>query len=248
MNRVLFSFIITSIAGLSTLIGSLIIFIKPKNKNKIILSSLAFASSVMLLISFTDLIPESFNLLKNSINLIPLVLIILISINIGIIISIFIKKYVPENNNKLYKIGIISMITIILHNIPEGMATFMATNTNTKLGLNLSIAIALHNIPEGISIAIPIYYSTKSKIKAFFYTFISGLSELFGAIITYLFLRAFVNYFTMGILFSIIAGIMIYISIFELLNTSIKYNNKKYTIIFFLIGFIFVIISKFVLE
>ena len=138
------------------------------------------------------------------------------------------------------------MLAIIIHNIPEGIATFMATNTNTKLGINLSIAIALHNIPEGISIAIPIYYSTKSKFKALLYTFISGLSELFGVIITYLFLRPFVNIYTMGILFSIIAGIMIHISLFELLPTSFSYKNKKYTFIFYLLGLIFIIISKLV--
>lgn len=244
MDQTLFSFIITTLAGLSTLLGSLIIFIKKENKNKIILSSLSFASSVMLLISFTDLIPESYNMFKNHLKLYPLILIILISINIGIIISLFIKKYIPENNDKLYRVGIISMLAIIIHNIPEGMATFMATNTNTKLGINLSIAIALHNIPEGISIAIPIYYSTKSKLKAILYTLISGLSELFGAIITYVFLRPFVNNYTMGILFSIIAGIMMHIALFELFPTSLSYNNKKYTFIFFIIGIIFVIISK----
>ena len=246
MDQTLFSFLITTLAGLSTLIGSLIIFINNTNKDKIIISSLAFASSVMLLISITDLIPESYNMFKNHIKLYPLIVIILISINIGIIISLFIKKYIPENNNKLYRVGVISMLAIIMHNIPEGMATFMATNTNTKLGINLSIAIALHNIPEGISIAIPIYYSTKSKLKAIIYTFIAGLSELFGAIITYVFLIPFVNNYTMGILFSIIAGIMIHISLFELLPTSISYDNKKYTLIFYLIGFIFVIISKIV--
>lgn len=246
MDQTLFSFIITTLAGLSTLLGSLIIFIKSKNINKIVLSSLSFASSVMLLISFTDLIPESYNMFKNHIKLYPLILIILISINIGIIISLFIKKYIPENNDKLYRVGIISMLAIIIHNIPEGMATFMATNINTKLGINLSIAIALHNIPEGISIAIPIYYSTKSKIKAILYTLISGLSELFGAIITYVFLRPFVNNYTMGILFSIIAGIMMHIALFELFPTSLSYNNKKYTFIFFIIGVIFVIISKFI--
>mgnify|MGYP002625352291 CR=1 FL=1 len=244
MDTTLLSFILTTLAGLSTLIGSLIIFVKKKNKEKIILSSLSFAASVMILISFTDLIPESYNMFKNHLNTFPMIIIILISINIGIIISLFIKKYIPENDNKLYKVGIISMIGIIFHNIPEGMATFMASNTNINLGINLCIAIALHNIPEGISIAIPIYYSTKSKFKAILYTFISGLSELFGAIITYLFLRPFVNNYVMGILFSLIAGIMLHIALVELLPTSLKYKNKKLSILFFILGFIFVLISK----
>ena len=242
MNSTLISFLLTTLAGLSTLIGSIVIFL---NKDKIIISSLAFASSVMILISLTDLIPESYNMLKNTFKLIPLILIILISINIGIILSFYIKKYIPENNNNnLYKVGLISMLAIIMHNIPEGMATFMASNTNISLGISLTIAIALHNIPEGISIAVPIYYSTNSKFKAILYTFISGLSELFGAIITYIFLKPFINDFIMGILFSIIAGIMIHIAISELLPTSLSYKNTRLTKLFILLGLIFIIISR----
>lgn len=245
MNSTLISFLLTTLAGLSTLIGSIVIFLNKKNKDKIIISSLAFASSVMILISITDLIPESYNMLKNTFKIIPLILIILISINIGIILSFYIKKYIPENNNNnLYKVGLISMLAIIMHNIPEGMATFMASNTNISLGISLTIAIALHNIPEGISIAVPIYYSTNSKLKAILYTFISGLSELFGAIITYIFLKPFINDFIMGILFSIIAGIMIHIAISELLPTSLSYKNTRLTKLFLLLGLIFIIISR----
>ena len=245
MNSTLISFLLTTIAGLSTLIGSIVIFLNKKNKDKIIISSLAFAASVMILISITDLIPESYNMLKNTFKLFPLILIILISINVGIILSFYIKKYIPENNNNnLYKVGLISMLAIIMHNIPEGMATFMASNTNISLGISLTIAIALHNIPEGISIAVPIYYSTNSKLKAIFYTFISGLSELFGAIITYIFLKPFINDFIMGILFSVIAGIMMHIAISELLPTSLSYKNTRLTKLFILLGLIFIIISR----
>ena len=246
MNFTLFSFLLTTIAGLSTVIGSIVIFLNKNNSKNIIVSSLAFASSVMLLVSITDLIPESVNMLSNF-KTIPLILIILIGLNIGIILSFYIEKYTPKNNNNnLYKVGIISMVAIIMHNIPEGMATFMASNTNISLGISLTIAIALHNIPEGISISVPIYYSTNSKLKAILYTFISGLSELLGAIITYLFLRPFINDFIMGILFSIIAGIMIFISLTELLPTSLSYNNKKITIKYFILGIIFILINHFV--
>lgn len=245
MNSTVFSFLLTTIAGLSTLIGSIVIFLNKKNAKKIIISSLSFASSVMIFVSLTDLVPESYNMLKNTFNLLPLILIILIGINVGIVLSFYIKKYVPDENDNLYKVGIISMLAIIFHNIPEGMATFMASNTNITLGISLTIAIALHNIPEGISIAVPIYYSTNSRAKAIFYTFISGLSELFGAIITYLFLKPFINDLALGILFAVIAGIMIHISITELLPTSLSYKNKKITFIFFIIGIIFVLFSHF---
>lgn len=247
MNPTILSFLLTLIAGLSTLIGSIVIFLNKKNKDKIIISSLAFASSVMFTISLTDLLPESYNMLNDIFKLVPLILIILISVNVGIILSFYIKKYIPENNNdNLYKVGLISMLAIIMHNIPEGMATFMASNTNISLGISLTIAIALHNIPEGISIAVPIYYSTNSKLKAILYTFISGLSEILGAVITYLFLKPLINDFLMGILFSLIAGIMLHISLTELLPTSLNYKNKKMTFISFIIGIIFVLFSHFV--
>lgn len=247
MNTTIFSFLLTTVAGLSTLIGSIIIFLNKKYSKKIIITSLSFASSVMIFVSLTDLIPESYNILKNIFNLYPLILIILIGINIGIILSFYIKKYIPEksNNDNLYKVGIISMLAIIFHNIPEGMATFMASNKDTSLGISLTIAIALHNIPEGISIAVPIYYSTNSKIKAILYTFVSGLSELFGAIITYLFLKPYINNILIGILFSVIAGIMLHIALTELLPASLRYKNRKTTIISFIIGMFFVLFSHY---
>ena len=106
----------------------------------------------------------------------------------------------------------------------------------------LTIAIALHNIPEGISISIPIYYSTNSKFKAFFYTFISGMSEPLGALISYLFLSRFINEIILGIIYSIIAGMMINISINELYKEAIDYN-KKNTIIYFIIGSFIMILN-----
>ena len=104
----------------------------------------------------------------------------------------------------------------------------------------------MHNIPEGISISIPIYYSTKSIKKTFLYTFISALSEPFGALITYLFLKNIMTDVLLGILFSTIAGIMLQISICELLPTANKYKKTKNLIIFFLIGIVFMLIKFFI--
>lgn len=119
----------------------------------------------------------------------------------------------------------------------------MASNTNIRVGISLTLAIALHNIPEGISISIPIYYSTKSKLKAIGYTLISALSEPLGAIITYLFLQKYINNTIMGFLFAVIAGIMIHISIYELLPSAKKYNQKSRTKTYFLIGTLFMLIN-----
>lgn len=247
LDITVYSFLLTFIAGFSTLIGALLIFFKAKT-NKIIVGSLAFASGVMFAVSLTDLIPEAINLFNYKSYLeIPLIVIFMV---LGIILSMTIDKYIPnvENTGKngLFRVGIISMLAIIMHNIPEGIATFMAASTDISLGISLTMAIALHNIPEGISIAVPIYYSTKSRGRALLYTFISGISEPFGAFLAFLFLKPFMNDFVMGVLMAVIAGIMTHIAFYELLPTSKKYNNHKLTYLFFIIGFIFMLINHFI--
>ena len=253
MNNIGYSFFITSFAGFSTLIGIVLIFFKFSNKDKVVLSSLAFASGVMLTVSITDLVPSSIDGFLKEYYFIPSILLVIIFIVIGICFSILINKYIPdignieENNKGLFRVGLISMVAIVFHNIPEGIATFMTSTQNIELGISLALAIALHNIPEGISISIPIYYSTKSKFKAFIYTFISGLSEPLGAVIAYLFLAPYMNNLIMSLILAIIAGIMTYISLYELIPASLKYNNVKSTIQYFLIGSIFMIICHFIL-
>ena len=247
MNNVEYSFLITLLAGLSTIVGSFLIFLKFKDISKVICCSLAFAAGVMITISMTDLIPSAINGILQKYYLVPGILITLIFIIIGIVISNLINKYIPDVNvdkigdSGLYKVGLISMIAIILHNVPEGIATFMTSTKNLELGLSLALAITLHNIPEGISISVPIYYSTKSKFKALVYTFISGISESFGAVIAYVFLAPFMSDLIMSFLLAIIAGIMISISTNELIPASLKYNHKKKSIVFYLIGSIFMI-------
>ena len=241
------AFILTTLAVLSTLLGTIPIFIKTK-PNKIITSALSFAAGVMITVSLIDLIPEGINYIHNTFKIIPTILIILIFIVLGIIISMTIDRYISNREGELYKVGIISMLAIILHNIPEGIATYLSGEFNFKLGLSLTIAIALHNIPEGISIAVPIYYSKKSRGKALLYTLFSALSEPLGALLAYLFLSKIINNNIIGILMSLIAGIMIQISLYELIPTSLKYKNKKRTITYLIIGILFMIINHFILK
>lgn len=240
------AFILTTLAGLSTLLGTLPIFIKNKT-NKIIISSLSFAAGVMITVSITDLIPEALNYLNKTFKIVPTLLIIGIFISLGIIISMTIDKYI-NREGELYKVGIISMIAIILHNIPEGIITYLGAETNIKLGLSLTIAIALHNIPEGISIAIPIYYAKKSRGKAILYTLTSALSEPLGALLAHLFLSKIMNNLLMGIILSVVAGIMIQIAVYELIPTSLKYKNKLRTILFITIGIIFMLLNHIIFK
>ena len=245
----LYPFILTTLAGLATLIGSLPIFIKIKNKDHLIAASCSFASGVMISISILDLFPESIRYLSKYFNSFIVISLSFIFLILGIIISMLLDNYFDKvsNSSSLFKVGILSMFAIILHNIPEGIVTYIVSNKNFILGFSICIAIALHNIPEGISIAIPIYYSTKSKKKALIYTLIASLSEPFGAILTQLFLINYINDFILGLLFSFIAGIMIQISSSKLLPTSNEYN-KKYSKIFFIIGFITMLISLILMK
>lgn len=247
-NSTLYAFILSFLAGISTVIGAFIIFFDKNKNNKIVTVSLSFAAGVMICVSLTDLLPNSFNMILNSNNPFPKLILTLIFLVLGIIISMLIDKYLPseyenKDNKGLYKIGIISMVAIILHNIPEGIATFITSTNNLTLGITLTLAIALHNIPEGISIAVPIYHSTGNKLKAIMYALLSGMSEVVGSVLAYFFLAPFINDHIMAALYAIIAGIMIHISVYELIPGAYKDSTLTKVLKYFIIGFIIMIIS-----
>ena len=252
-NRCLYAFILSFLAGISTVIGALVIFFDKRKNSKIVEISLSFAAGVMTCVSLTDLLPNSFRMILDNNNLFPKIILSLIFMTFGIIISMLIDKYLPDDNlntdNKgLYKIGIISMVAIVLHNVPEGIATFITSTNNLKLGLTITIAIALHNIPEGISIAIPIYHSTNNKLKAFLYALLSGMSEVLGSILAYLFLAPLINDHVMAALYAVIAGIMIHISVYELIPGAYKESTLKNVLKYFLIGFGVMILSHLLMD
>ena len=245
MNQNTYSFLLCFLSGLSTLIGFFFLLLKPKNKDNLLLTCLSFASGVMISISLTELFPEGIKLLNQKYNFTISLLLSLIFINIGIILSKWINHQIIVPN-KLYHLGILSMIVITLHNLPEGIATYLTAEKNIHLGFSLAISIALHNIPEGFTISVPIFYATKSKVKAFLYTFIAGISEPLGAILAHLLLKSWINNIFMGNLYSFIAGIMLYISITELLPESLSYKRYKQTIISFIIGYLLMILIQFI--
>lgn len=238
------AFIIATLAGLSTFIGAFIILFS-KNNISFLFKALAFASGVMFSLSIFDLIPESIKFLNTSVNIVHNFLIVIIFISVGFIITFILDKLieVKTKDKNLYKLGLLTMITIIVHNIPEGIATFVTLNNNLTLGISLAIAISMHNIPEGISTALPIYYHSKSKKKALIYVGAAAISEPFGALLSFLFLKP--TYLTLGIIYSIISGIMIYISMFEILPNITKNKNYKIVFIFYSLGIIFVLLNKF---
>ena len=242
MNKLINCFMTTLLAGLSTSLGIIPCLLK-NNKEKIISSSLMFSSGVMITLSIFSLIPESFKLLTQTFNKNQAILVTLFLFSLGVFIFKIINKNSKERNKStLYNLGILSLFTIIIHNIPEGMATFISYTSNPTIGIKLAIAIALHNIPEGIAIAIPIYYATKDLKKASIYTIISGLSEFIGALITYLFLKDYITPLLQSITLAITAGIMISISISEYIPHSKAYKEKNN--VYFFIGTIIMILTE----
>ena len=238
------SFLITLLSGLATLIGGLIVFINIKDKIKIISFSMFFSSSVMLFISVFDLIPASFSFINKIYDFIPSIAVMAIYVLFGgMFVRYFDRKV--DNNNSLYKIGIISMIALVIHNVPEGIITFISSTKNISLGISLSISIALHNIPEGIAVAIPIYYGENNKWKAFLFTFIAALSEPVGAIIGCLFVNSISDYL-FAIILSLTSGIMIYLSIFEMFKEGKKYCNSNW-IIYYIFGLMIVILTIYII-
>lgn len=238
------AFILSSLAGLSTIIGAFIIFLSKKKTLNFLIAGISFAAGVMFFLSLFDLIPESINFLNKTYKLIPTIILTLIFTSLGVSISIIIDKLFPNtlNEKTLYKLGILTTIGIIIHNIPEGIATFITTNEDIKLGISMTIAISMHNIPEGISIALPIYYGTRNKTKAFIYVVICAISEPIGAIIAYLFLTP--STITLGIIYAIISGIMIHISMYEMFPNVTKYKRYKITYLFYILGLLLVLLNN----
>jgi len=140
------------------------------------------------------------------------------------------KREEAQKNKKLMRLGIFTALTIAIHNFPEGLATFIVAIQDSQIAIPIALAIAIHNIPEGIAVSVPIYYATGNKRKAFFYSFLSGFSEPIGALIGYLILMPFISDTLMGIIFALVAGIMVFISLDELLPSAREYGEHHLSI------------------
>ena len=241
MNNALPIFI-SFLAGISTVLGGLVIIFKKEYNSQNLSVFLGFSAGIMIGISLFDLLYNSYIYLSNKTNNIILIFIFVI---LGILIAILIDKLVPKGSNEIGRVGVISLIGIIIHNIPEGIATFITASYDIKLGISFALAIAIHNIPEGIAISIPLFSKTKNIKSTLLFTSIAGFSELLGAIISCIFLSNYINTTTMGILFAIIAGIMLHISFFELLPLSLS-NDKKRGIYSLIIGILFILINIYI--
>lgn len=250
--NVLGAFLVSTIAGLSTVIGALVIFFhwKKENINKFITFSLSLSLAIMIGVSITELIPESTFYIITDYKLAKGIFLCCFSFLIGIILIYWLNQKINAKSltqKNLYNLGILSMLALMLHNLPEGIATFMSAYQDMNLGIKLGIAIMLHNIPEGISIAVPIYYATNSKKDAILKTFLSGLAEPFGAFLAFLFLSKYITNTLISIVLLFVAGIMITLSIQKLFPEALKYKENKFIWLGLGVGVGLIILNHFIL-
>ncbi len=240
-------FILASISGLSTMLGCLGIFVPVKRKDEFITFAISLSLSVMLMVSIFDLIPSSLPNLGN--DMIQGIIVFTIFFVLGVVLVKILNKLIEKEkaSNNLYKLGILSFIALVLHNLPEGILTFMSTYQDFRLGLSLCLAIALHNIPEGVSIAVPIYYSTGSIKRAIKCTFLSALAEPLGALLAFLIFKNFITDQMVSMFLILVAGIMVTLSIEKMFPEALSYHKKKPLIWGLLIGAVVVLSSLLIL-
>jgi ZIP family zinc transporter len=228
-------------AGMATLLGAVIVFVTNKKNEKVLTISLGFGAGVMICVSFTDLFPNAQAMLSQFAGARYGILLSVLFLIAGVLLAASLDRFVPHQgydedtggkpHQNLFRVGFVSTLAIALHNFPEGIATFMAGYNDLSLGMAIAAAIAMHNIPEGISVAMPIYFATGSRGKAFKYTFLSGIAEPVGALLAFLVLRPFINDLVLGVIFSLVAGIMLYIALEELIPSSRQYGYNRHALI-----------------
>ncbi len=248
-NNILFAFLLTLFAGLATGIGSALAFFTKTTNTKFLSVALGFSAGVMIYVSMVEIFNKAKILLIENHSEVTGTWITVVSFFAGIAFIGVIDRLIPsaENpheikrveeikghkeakNKKLYRMGLFTALAIAIHNFPEGIAVFIAGLADLKIAIPTAIAIAIHNIPEGIAVSVPVSYATGNKRKAFLLSFLSGLAEPFGALIALVFLKSFFSPTLLGVTFAAVAGIMIFISLDELLPTAREYGHHHLSI------------------
>lgn len=243
---------LTLFAGLSTGIGSAIAYFIKKPRIIYLSFALGLSAGVMIYVSFVELFPMAIEAIGD------FWAVVIFFLGIGLIglIDFFVPEHEnphtyrdlehptnPDKDRQLMRTGLMTALAIGIHNFPEGMATFAAALSDFKLGVFIAVAIAIHNIPEGIAVSIPIYYATGNKNKAFVYSFLSGIAEPVGALVGFLFLAPFLTEAVLAGTLAFIAGIMIYISLDELVPMAHRYGHGHLAITGVIAGMLIMAIS-----
>lgn len=255
-TNVTIALLLTVFAGLATGVGSIIAVFAKTTNTKFLAGSLGFSAGVMIYVSMIEIFQKGRTYISAANGEKWGYYIAVAAFFAGILLIGLIDYFVPstegdignltESENRsvaLKRMGFMTALAIGIHNFPEGLATFTSALKDPHLGIAIAVAIAIHNIPEGIATSVPIYYSSGSRKKAFLVSFFSGITEPLGAIIGYLILRPFFNDTVFGVLFAMIAGIMVFISLEELLPMAREYEKSKVTIIGVILGMAIIAMS-----
>ncbi|MBN1870424.1 MAG: zinc transporter ZupT [Candidatus Omnitrophica bacterium] len=251
--QVMIAFGLTVFAGLSTGIGSTIAFFARGYNKGFLSAALGFSAGVMIYISLVEIFFKAKDSLVEVLGVKAGSWSTVGAFFGGIALVAMIDNLIPKEENpheihhlpengegrsipSLHRTGTFVALAIAIHNFPEGIATFMSALGDTKLGVMIAVAVAVHNIPEGIAVSVPIYYASGKRRKAFVYSFLSGLAEPVGALIGYVLLRPFFNQVVFGTIFAGVAGIMVFISIDELVPSAEEYGEHHYCIYGFVAG------------
>lgn len=248
-ENLLLAFGLTLMAGLATGIGSVLAFFTSSTNTKFLSLALGFSAGVMIYVSMIEIFVKAQDALVSAIGEGLGSWLTVAGFFGGMILIALIDKFIPKQGNphelkkvedmnkpditkdtQLLKIGTFTALAIGIHNFPEGIATFASALQDPALGVAIAIAIAIHNIPEGIAVSVPVYFATGDKKKAFKLSFLSGLSEPIGALAAYFVLLPFLNDIVFGIIFAGVAGIMVFISLDELLPAAKKYDEAHISI------------------
>lgn len=264
-NNYVFAFLLTLFAGLCTGIGSALAFFAKRTNTRFLSASLGFSAGVMIYVSFVEIFWKAKESLSSSLGDDKGLVVTVLAFFGGIALIGIIDRFIPSGENphelkkieetepgqykhRLMRMGTFTALAIGIHNFPEGLATFVAALKNPEIGIAIAVAVAIHNIPEGIAVSVPVYYATGSKRKAFTLSFLSGLAEPIGAVVGYLLLMPFMNDTTFGILFAGVAGIMVFISLDELLPAAEKYGEHHLSIYGLIAGMAIMAISLLLLR
>lgn len=241
-SQIIFPLLLTTFAGLATGIGSLIVFLSKKPNPRFLSVGLGFSAGVMIYVSMIEIFPKARLSLTPAFGEHMAYVWTTLLFFGGMFLIALIDKLVPSFKNpheihdmtdmeqaagreKLLRMGLLSAFAIGIHNFPEGLATFFSAMDDTGIGISIALAVAIHNIPEGIAVAIPVLYATKSRRKALGYSLLSGLSEPVGALLGVLILLPVFSPTMLGFSFAVVAGIMVFISLDQLLPTAEKYGE-----------------------
>lgn len=236
---------LTTLAGAATIVGGYFGTHRALQQKKWLSIMLAFAAGAMVCVALIDLLPEALESFAAwNVHTSYVVVVVLAAMVVGAVLVRIIDRLIPGSNSvrtaaesndtqvvtssQFLRSGIMITAIIAIHNVPEGLVTFMGALHDVTLGVSLAVAIALHNIPEGISIASPIYIATGSRKKAMRYTVIAALAEPLGALLGYILLLQIAPEQIIGLIFAASAGMMVYVSLNELIPSARLHATRKH--------------------